>query len=146
MKFISRLIFFLFLIYVSVDAQNYKIIESNSNFVKVEFNFENKYKILDTLIEENKFQYIEGDEFSFGNPGDPWIPTLSLNVGIPFNSNPQVKIISVDQQKIRQVFVIPYPDSLGQPFDKLNFNDTIYNSNNYFPKLPAAISATFIAV
>jgi len=145
MKFISRLIFFLFLIYVSVDAQNYKIIESNSNFVKVEFNFENKYKILDTLIEENKFQYVEGDEFSFGNPGDPWIPALSLNVGIPFNSNPQVKIISVDQQKIRQVFVIPYPDSLGQPFDKLNFNDTIYNSNNYFPKLPAAISATFIA-
>ena len=128
-----------------IFAQSYKIIDSNSDYIKLEFNFENKYKILDTLIEGNKFQYIEGDEYCFGNPGDPYIPGVLLNVGIPFNSNPQVKIISVDQQKIGQVFVIPYPDSLGQPFDKLNFNDTIYNSNNYFPRLPADISDTFIA-
>lgn len=145
MKSICLLIFCLFLTYHSINAQNYKIIESNFDYIQIEFNFENKYRILDTLIEGNKFQYVEGDEFSFGNPGDPWIPAVSLNVGIPFNSNPQVKIVSVDQQKIRQVFVIPYPDSLGQPFDKINFNDTIYNSNNYFPRLPADISATFIA-
>ena len=123
-------------------AQSYKIIESSSDNIKIEFNFENKYRIRDTLIEGNKFQYIEGDEYFFGNPGDPYIPGVLLNIGIPFNSNPPVKVLSIDQEKIQQVFLIPYPDSLGQPFNKLNFNDTIYNSNNYFPGSPAYIKST----
>ena len=81
-------------------AQSYKIIESSSDNIKIEFNFENKYRIRDTLIEGNKFQYIEGDEYFFGNPGDPYIPGVLLNIGIPFNSNPQVKVLSIDQEKI----------------------------------------------
>ena len=117
-----------------IFAQSYKIIDSNSDYIKLEFNFENKYRILDTLIEGNKFQFIEGDDYYFGNPGDPSIPGVLINIGIPFNSKLQVKLLSINQEKIQQVFLTPYPDSLNQPFNKLNFNDTIYNSNNYFPR------------
>jgi len=112
-------------------AQSYKIIESSSDNIKIEFNFENKYRIRDTLIEGNKFQYIEGDEYFFGNPGDPYIPGVLLNIGIPFNSNPQVKVLSIDQEKIQQVLSRygikpPYIFYVGRLEKKKNIARLIY--------------------
>lgn len=144
MKLLTRTTIFLQLTCLTIFAQSYKILESNSGYIKLEFNFENKYRIDDTLINGNKFQLIESDEFSYANPGEPWIPNVALNIGIPFGSNPKVSILSSVQEKIQQVFVLPYPDSLGQPLDKLNFTDSIYSSNSFFPKAAASIKSNTI--
>jgi hypothetical protein len=142
MKFLVTCVLYLCLIPYFAAGQIHKIVESNSDRIKIEFNFENRYIIRDTLIEGIKFQYVIGDEYCFGNPGEPYIPNVILNIGIPFNSKPQVKIVGGEQEKISQIFLLPYPDSLGQPLSQLNFQDTVYSINEYFPQSPIIIKST----
>ncbi|NWF90657.1 MAG: hypothetical protein HXY50_14505 [Ignavibacteriaceae bacterium] len=138
----NTLITFLFcIISFSLQGQNYKVLESTSDHVKIEFNFEKKYQVIDTIIDGNKFNVITGDEYSLRQPGEPWLPNVYLNIGIPVGSSPNVKILSLVQDKISSVFILPYPDSIGQPLSKLLFTDSIYNVNTNFPKRVSEISS-----
>lgn len=133
--------FLFFVIGFSLRGQNYKILESASDHIKIEFDFDKKYQIVDTLIDGNKFNLIKGDEYPLRRPGEPWLPNLYLNIGIPVGTNPTIKVLELTQDKIQQVFILPCPDSIGQPLSRLNFTDSIYNSNSYFPLHAAAINS-----
>ncbi len=117
-------------------AQTHRILESTSDHIKIEYNFEKNYQVKEKIINGEKFYKIEGEEFYLRRPGEPWLPNYNLNIGIPFNTNPVVKIINVSQEKIQNVFILPTPDSLNQSFNLLPYDQEIYSSNNYFPISP----------
>ncbi len=58
-KFCSYFIL-LFLSSYSVFAQNYKVLESTSDYIKLEFDFQNSFIVKDTVIEGKNFNYIAG--------------------------------------------------------------------------------------
>ena len=127
-------------------AQDYKVIESTSDHVTVEFNFANSYVVKDTLISGKKYNIIQGDENYSRNPGEPWLPLKNINVGIPFNSNPKIKILQDDKVSFGNKFIIPYPESdpALEKQDVDNINVEIYSKNLFFPKSSAEISKSFI--
>ncbi|MDP2365765.1 MAG: C25 family peptidase propeptide domain-containing protein, partial [Ignavibacteria bacterium] len=122
----------------------HRIVESTSEHIKIEFNFEKNYQVKKSIVEGKKFNYIEGKGLSVRLPGEPWIPNYNLNVGIPHNAIVNLKVLESKQENIPDVFIIPIADSLNQPFELLSYNKEIYNSNTYFPGLPAEISGDFV--
>jgi len=95
MNSISRtltLLNFLLLIFISQSfAQKYKIIESNIDHITIEFDFVGSYSIEDMIVNGKKFQKIRGNENYYREPGDPWIPLIDYNIGVPHNSNPSYR-------------------------------------------------------
>jgi hypothetical protein len=134
------------LLYGIASPQSYKIIESGIDYIKVEFNFGNTYKLKDTLIDGNKFQKIEGGQFSFRDPGQPWLPNYSVSLGIPHESNPQLSVLNYDQQTSNNVFIIPFPlfDPSFDEYDVNKFDETIYYSDAYFPKSPVQLDNDYL--
>jgi hypothetical protein len=137
------LVLFISLFPVWIFSQVYKVIESTSTFIKVSFDFSGKYRLKDTLIDGKSFTYILGEEYSIRKPGEPWLPTVYLNVGIPYNSKPTVKILKVEQENFPQRFIISYPDSSNQKISSLKFDEIIYNNNTFYPKSAAEITSEF---
>ncbi len=84
------------------------------------------------------FYYIDGIDL-FTKPVEPWLPTFNLNVGIPYNSIPAIKILSVSQEVIKNIFIQPTPDSLNQPFNQLPYDKKIYSTNEFFPHSSVSI-------
>jgi hypothetical protein len=125
-------------------SQSHKIIESTSEYLKIEFNFENEYNIKEISAEGMKFHTVEGKEINVRKPGEPWLPDYRVNFGIPHNSNPVVKIINISQDKIQNIFILPTPDSLNQPLEMLPYEKEIYNRNNYFPVSSVEIDNDFV--
>ena len=148
MKLLSRL-FFVFILFFSclnIFPQVYKVIESGTDHIIVEFNFGNSYTIVDTIIEGRAFQKIRGEDHSIRNPGDPWVPEFKVLAGVPFDSKPEVKIINQKQSIIKNKFLIPYPEEdpafIKQDFEKIN--KEIYSKNELFPASPANIEEMYI--
>ncbi|MFN3872719.1 MAG: hypothetical protein ACK4R9_06935, partial [Ignavibacterium sp.] len=69
-----------------IIPQQYQILESNNSHITIKLNF-NNYEIKDTTISGRLFSYVKTDNFSARNPGEPWLPLISLNLGIPSESN-----------------------------------------------------------
>ncbi len=128
--------FFFAIINIISLAQSHKIIESTTEYIKIEFNFENKYQITERIYNGEKFSIIESKEVFLREPGEPWLPNYLVNVGIPLNSKPVVKILNTTQEKIQRVFILPTPDSLSQTFEQFPYKQDIYNSNSFFPSQP----------
>lgn len=120
----------------------YKIIESNLNYIELEFNFPDNYLLKDTLINGQQFTYIESDEIPLGIPGDPYIPTRLLKLGLPPNALPEIKVLKSELEIYNNKFIISIPDSINQPLDILNYNENIYGINQYFPLQPILSSET----
>ncbi len=120
-------------------GQTHRVLESTSDHIKIEFNFEKKYQVKEKIINGEKFFNIEGKEIFSGNPGEPSLPNYDLNIGIPFNSAPVVKILNITQEKFQNIFILPIPDSLNQPFNLLPYNKNVYSLNEYFPKTPSRV-------
>ena len=141
MRFYSVLcsLFFSLIFFINLSAQSYKILESKNDHITLEFNFSNDYLLVDTLINGDKYQLIRGKEIDYRKPGQPRLPEVHLQIGIPHYSNPSFKILNITQQKFQNKFIIPTPDSLNQPFSWLNYDQAIYNSNNLFPQSPIII-------
>ena len=125
MKLLS-LLFFVFILFFSclnIFPQVYKVIESGTDHIIVEFNFGNSYTIVDTIIEGRAFQKIRGEDHSIRNPGDPWVPEFTVLAGMPFDSKPSIKIIEHRQSVIKNKFLIPYPEEdpafIKQDFEKI---------------------------
>lgn len=126
-----------------INAQSYKIIESTSTYIKLSFDFSNQYKLKDTLIDGKVMTLIESGEYSLRKPGEPWLPTVYLSVGIPFNSSPSIKILEIEQEKFFPKFMISYPDSINQDFNTLNYDRDIYASDSTYPRIPAEINTVY---
>jgi hypothetical protein len=146
MKLISLLFFALFLSCLNIFPQVYKVIESGTDHLIVEFNFGNSYTIVDTTIDGRTFQKIRGEDHSIRNPGDPWVPEFKVLAGVPFNSKPDVKILNQKQSVIKNKFIIPYPEEdpafVNQDFE--NVNKEIYARNELFPVSPANVEETYV--
>ncbi len=127
-----------------IHAQDYRLLESTADHVKLEFDFNGRYSVADTLINGNKFNYIAGQNYCFRMPGEPWLPDIIANIGVPRSSNPVVKVLSVDQQSFQNVLIIPFPDSLNQPFSLSQFNQKIYGVNKSFPSYVAGPGSEYI--
>ena len=135
------------LIVLPIYSQNYKIKESSSDHIILEFNFNNSdYVVIDTTFNGRKFQLIKGNDDYFRNPGEPWLPKIDLNIGIPYNAEPTIKILGNKTTVQKNKFIIPFPKSDPQ-FDKINVDDVdlnIYSSNRLFPFKPVEIEKPYI--
>lgn len=122
-------------------SQQYQILESNNTSITLKLKF-NKYEIKDTIIDGKLFSYVNTDEFSARKPGEPWLPLITLNLGIPAESNPQIKILNEQSVILDNKFILPFPEedpTVDKDFiDK--FDEKIYSQNSFFP----VTSAEFI--
>ncbi len=139
-----KLLLLLFTISFQVIAQNYKVIESNSKHLKIEFDFNNKYKIVDTLLEGKPVSYIKGKELIARSPGEPAVPNEIIHIGVPFGATPTIKFTSYGNITSQNKRIIPLLDSLEEDPSQIYFNKNIYSSNNYFPKSAAYFSSNFV--
>ncbi len=146
MKFFFYIQISLLIICKSTFSQSYKIIESTNDHVKIEFNFNNRYKIVDTVIEGKNFQYISGGNISLRTFGEPWLPSFYVNVGIPINSSPKLKLLSSDKITYKNKFILPLPkdDPKSKPLSISDLNEKVYNTNSLFPIDAAGIIDNYL--
>ena len=142
-------VLFLFLLLILFDystAQTYKILESNEEGIKIQFNFEGDYTLKDTSIDSRVYQLIKGNEPVERNPGEPWIPDMKVDIGIPFGSNPEIKILKIEKTLLKKKFILPFPkdDPDYVQMDVNAFDKTIYSANKFFPASAADFDSTFI--
>jgi hypothetical protein len=149
MKVIFRSLFVIFILFLSnfkSFPQAYKVIESGNDHIIIEFNFANSYPVIDTVEDGRTFQKIRGRDYSFRNPGDPWVPEFMVLAGIPFESKPTFTIINQKQSVIKNQFIIPFPEEdpafVKEDFDKINKD--IYSRNELFPNLAVKFDESYI--
>ncbi len=142
MKFSALFLLLLFCFTSKAFSQKYKVLESASDHLKIEFDFQNFYKIADTVIEGKTFQMIKGKSYPLRNPGEPWLPAFYINAGVPQGAKISVNVISDDQVKYVNKLILPMPaeDPAVKPININEFNRKIYSSNNFFPVKPVEIA------
>jgi hypothetical protein len=149
MQLLSRSFFVLFIILVlnlKSYTQPYQVLESGVDHITINFNFGNSYTVVDTLSDGRLYQKIRGENHTYRNPGDPWLPEYIVLAGIPFNSQPTIKILNKKQSLKQNQFIIPYPVEnpalVKQDFDKID--KYVYSKNDFFPISPVDISGTYV--
>ena len=125
--------------------QKYKVIESTNDHLTFKVDFNNSYVIKDTLINGKKYQRIYGGDFTYRNPGDPWLPESTILVGIPHSSQLNIRILAQKQSTRKNQFIIPFPDndSSIEKQDFQNFNKDIYSSNKLYPDISAELGGPY---
>ena len=148
MKLLGHLFFLnLLLSFAAVNlyAQNYKVLESSVNHIIIEFNFAKSYSVIDTTIEGRTYQKIRGEDYSYRNPGDPWIPEFKVLAGTPFSGKPTIKILEQKQTTLKNKFIIPYPEEdpafVKQDFEKINA--LVYSKNEFYPASAASLDESY---
>lgn len=142
----KKLLIFLFAIPIINNfsfSQSHRIIESSLDHIKLEFNFEGSYTIIENVIDGTRYNTIDGEELYIRKSGEPWIPDYRVQIGIPFNSDVKISIQDISKVNYPGIFFLPVPDSLDQPFELLPFDQNIYNSNSFFPNSAAEVDGDF---
>ncbi len=116
-----------------LDKPYLKVIESNLNYSIIECDFSNSFLFIDSIINGNSYLFVVDNDISLKKPGEPFLPNRIIQFGIPFNSSIRVQILETQSEMFYNKFVLPTPDSLGQPIDNLNYDFDIYSRNEYFP-------------
>jgi len=149
MKLIWRLFFPFLLLCLIVPisySQPYDIIESGNDHLIIKFNLSNYYSLIDTTVDGVTYQKIRGEDHSFRNPGDPWIPELKVLAGIPFHCTPTIKILQKKQSVLKNKFIIPLPEEdpelVEQDFEKIN--PEVYSKNEFYPKSSINLGESYI--
>ncbi len=136
---IKPLLFLILLIISpSLLCQGYKVIESNQDFIRIELNFENSYRLTDTLIDGTKYSFVRDGDIFNRKPGDPWLPEFQVKLGIPEESQPKVLIENQVSIQKNNISILPIP-SEDPSFSKLNilvYNKEIYDRNDFYPSAP----------
>ena len=145
MKF-YRYLALVILVAYPLFAKNYKVLESTPEYIKLEFDFQNSFTVKDTLIEGKNFNYIAGKSNGVRNIGEPWLPGVVINLGIPLNSNPQINFLDIENNILTNKFILPVPknDPLVTKFDINELDPNIYNNNKFFPVTPAEFNNSYI--
>ena len=126
------------------SAQSYKILESNSDRIKIEVDFRGVYQVKDTTINSRVYQMIKGGASAVRMPGEPWLPEYSFNLAIPLNSEPTLKITGSEKSSLSNKLILPFPEEDPEinGIKPDNFDKVIYSSNKLFP-LSAAEKGTY---
>ena len=145
----TKFILFACIFYITnltIFSQNYKVLESNSLFIRIEFNFDGKYSLQDSVIQGKTFTFVKNISAPVSQAGEPWLPLVSENIGIPYNSLPVVSIESKEQIKYSNKFIFPMPkDDPATGLMTVDAMDySIYNANELFPKNPAKLEKPYI--
>ena len=101
-------IFFCLFLSNLLFAQSYKVLESTSESIKVEFSFGGKYRINDTTQNGKTFQKISGNSFFSEQVGEPVLPQEFISLGIKKGASLTYKIISDQKQVFKNKFILPY--------------------------------------
>src|ERR1035437_5375318 len=128
MRFRLAIIFLYFISLIPLKAQTFKILESNSEKLKIEFSFSDYFAKREKIINGKNFIYIEKNGISLRNAGEPWLPTQIYNFGLPFDKSASFKILNVLQEKTSNISVLPYPDSANQSVNQFRFDPRIYEN------------------
>lgn len=149
MRVINQLTFFLFITFFSAFqsySQIYKIIQSETEYVIIDFNFNSTYFVKDTLVEGRTFQKIYGPDLTYRNPGEPWLPEYSVLAGIPFGSKPTIKVLEQKQQIKKNQFILPYPETdPGLTTTEFNnLDQEVYSKNQLFPLSAASLGESYV--
>jgi hypothetical protein len=136
---------FILLFAASAFAQNYRIVESADDHIKIEFNFDGRFSVSDTIAGDKKFNYISGENILPCAPGAPSLPVQTVLIGIPAGSSPKLQIINSDKVTLGNKFIIPF--SVFDPEETAGttvaFDRDIYSSNKLYPAENAALSSPF---
>jgi hypothetical protein len=147
MRTLSGLILTLVLLFFSNPfsfSQHLEIIESNPDYLTVKVEFDNNYKVIDTLVNGKTYQKIISRDDYFRNPGEPWLPVYIINVGIPHLSQPKLQVLEQNKSIKKNQFIIPYPPN-DPIFEEQNvelIDKNIYTKNEMFPKIAVEFDAT----
>ena len=139
-----KFIFFLILIAAYLckpQSIPHTVIESNQDYIVLKFDFNNAYKLTDTVIDGKTFQKFLTNFSTLKKPGEPWLPEYFFSLGIPHNAKPEFQVISKSEIAIHNKFILPYPDynaSLSK-FDFSRFDIHIYSTNSFFPESIVAL-------
>ena len=144
-KYYSFLIFITLFIYPA-NAQNYNVLESTPDHIKIEFDFQNSFTINDTVIDSKDFNYISGKSNGVRKIGEPWLPGVVINLGIPLSANPQISFLKIEKVNFSNKFIIPVPenDPSVAKMDVSRLEPKIYGSNKFFPSAPAQFNKPYI--
>lgn len=126
-----------------VYSQNFKIIKSDYSQIIIELDFGEDSYVRDTVISNLRFSYISSSMSPAGNPGEPNLPAIIYNVGIPADKIAILKYQYSGNTVYHDKFILPFPDSSNQVLDKLNYNAAIYNNNALYPLEVAKINDQF---
>jgi hypothetical protein len=137
---IKYLIFLLPFLSTINFSQNYKVIESNLNYSIVEYDFSDVFELKEIETEGIKYTRIEDKLLSLRIPGEPNLPNRILKIGLPPNSNLRIEILKNEIETFYNQLILPTPDSSNQKIQDLNFVDSIYGLNAYFPSSPIEAS------
>lgn len=136
------------LFFVSLNfiiAQKYEILEQSQSSLKI------KYTPADYSMIPYRDDYMSGYKIEPINPwvniGQPDLPFESLSIGIPHNSKPKLKIISIQTETITAKFILPYnePGLEKYTYQTPIFDEKTYGSNNLFPQQPVNLEEPFTA-
>ncbi len=132
--------FLLFLILFScnlfsqkIEKPFLKVLESNLNYSIIECDFSNSFSFIDSSINGNNYSFIIDNDISLKKPGEPFLPNRVIQYGIPHNSSIKIQILETKSEPLFNKFILPTPDSLDQPIEKLNYDFDIYSRNDFFP-------------
>jgi len=116
-----------------LDKPYLKVIESNIKYSIIECDFSNNFHFIDSTINGNTYAFIIDNDISFKKPGEPFLPNRIIQYGIPFNSSIRIQILETESETFSNKFILPTPDSIGQPIEKLNYDFDIYSRNDFYP-------------
>jgi hypothetical protein len=136
------------LLVVNTFAQQYSIISSDEEKIILEVDFNKLYSIKDTLIQNKIFHLITGGDNDVTRmPGEPWLPNIVYNIGIPHNSNPTLKEISFEKESFERINILPFPKEdpyHAKSLETNEFDYNIYSKSELFPKDFIQVNNTFI--
>ena len=141
---INKIILLLFL-FIALNGQTVKIVESTQSKFIAEISFEGTYKLKDTVVNNTKFQKISTTwAASTRNEGEPWLPYYSFNLAVPQNSNSEFNFNVQKSKTVENKLIIPFNEI--QEFDnqgELFFDKNKYSLNSLFPQNSANLEQSF---
>lgn len=119
------------------------MIESSEDYIKISIRYDNNFKLRDTVINSISFHYVHQDKPSSRIPGEPWLPSTIVSLGLPAEVPPEIQIISDKTEELKNKLILPFPDTDSSGIDIFNTDRNIYSTGKYFPETPVRSTGTF---